>query len=293
MPTTPESDYLIRYDRMADRAAAEVISTYSTSFGLSTNLLAPSVRRDVRNLYAMVRIADEIVDGTAAAAGIGEVGPLLDAYEAQVRAAPGQRFHTDPVLHAYANSARRCGFRDEHVEAFFRSMRRDLHQSTYDPQSLDDYIYGSAEVIGLLCLAAFFAERPVDDGDYAELENGARSLGAAFQKINFLRDFAEDTGNLGRAYFPGTEKEFDDAAKDGIVADIRRDLANARRVIPALPLSARAGVLAATGLFADLTERLDAVPAAELARRRISVPATRKTLIITRAVATAPRLKGQ
>lgn len=292
MPTVDDSSFLGRYDRMADRAAAGVISTYSTSFGLSTNLLAPGMRRDIRNLYAMVRIADEIVDGTAAVAGVAGVGPLLDAYEAQVRSAPLTRFHTDPVLHAYANSARRCHFKDEHVEAFFRSMRRDLEQSTYDADALEDYIYGSAEVIGLLCLSVFLSGRQLGENAHAELEHGARSLGAAFQKINFLRDFAEDTGTLGRAYFPGTEEELDDRTKDGIIADIRQDLESAVRVIPALPLSARTGVLAATSLFADLTERLDAIPAVELTHRRVSVPAPRKTILIARAVAMAPRLKG-
>ncbi len=286
------NDYLARYDAMADRAAAAVIGQYSTSFGMSTNLLSPRIRRDIRNLYAMVRIADEIVDGTADAAGITDVAAALDAYEAQILKAPGVRFHTDPVVHAYAQTARRCRFDDEHVAAFFRSMRRDLTQTEYTDESLEDYIYGSAEVIGLLCLAVFYAEEELSESTRAELEHGARSLGAAFQKINFLRDLREDTQGLGRSYFASSAQRLDDAAKDESVASIRADLAAARRVIPQLPLSARAGVLAATELFSDLTDRLAAAPAAELTQRRFSVPAHRKAVLIARAVARAPRLKG-
>ncbi|AKK10050.1 phytoene/squalene synthase family protein [Corynebacterium uterequi] len=282
----PTPDYLHRYDRMADRAAGEVIAAYSTSFGLSTALLAPSVRRDIRNLYAMVRIADEIVDGTAAQAGTDPARDL-DAYERAVLGAPRRRFHTDPVLHAYANTARRCDFDPHHVQAFFASMRRDLTDTTYTATTLDDYIYGSAEVIGLLCLAAFYAERRPGPAEWARLEHGARCLGAAFQKINFLRDFAEDSHQLGRAYFPGTEDKLDNPAKDAIIADIRRDLDAADAIIPLLPRSARAGVMAASALFAELTTLIDGVDAAELSRRRVRVPAHRKALLISRAVATA------
>lgn len=289
------SDYLSRYDAMAERAAGAVIAEYSTSFRMSTNILAPAVRRDIRNLYAMVRIADEIVDGTAAAAGAADVSCALDEYERQVRAAPSTRFHTDPVIHAYARTARRCSFDDEHIAAFFRSMRLDLTRTAHTRTSLEDYIYGSAEVIGLLCLAAFFADHHERPGNYAELEDGARSLGAAFQKINFLRDLHEDTVTLGRAYLPGTRRHLDrhpdDSEKDAVVAEIRADLAAARSVIPDLPLSARAGVLAAAELFSELTERIDAVDAAYLARHRISVPNHRKAVLVARSMVRAPRLK--
>lgn len=284
------SSYLASYDRMADRAAAQVIASYSTSFGLSTKLLAEPIRSDIRNLYAMVRIADEIVDGAAEQAECSP-GELLDAYEKAVRTAPATRFHTDPVLHAYGRTARRCNFRDEHIAAFFSSMRRDLNDEPHTKESVEAYIYGSAEVIGLLCLAVFYAERTVPSAKYAELERGARALGSAFQKINFLRDFAEDTDNLGRRYFPG--REFTEGAKNDIVADIRQDLLIAQRVIADLPLSARTGVLAATYLFSELTDMLAATPAGELRRRRVSVPARRKAVLIARAVARAPRMKGR
>ena len=290
----PEFDYLNRYDRMAVKAAHKVISSYSTSFSLATGLLSPSVRRDIRNLYAMVRIADEIVDGTVEAAGAShrECEQLLDDYEAAVLAAPAQRFHVDPVLHAYAQTARRCDFDPAHVRAFFASMRRDLTQSSHDQGSFDEYVYGSAEVIGLLCLQAFLVDHPVTDAERRRLEAGARSLGSAFQKVNFLRDLREDAGVLGRSYFPGVDiTSLTEDDKSRLVAEIRGELADAAAVIPLLPPTARAGVLAATNLFAELNERIDATPAAELARRRISVPRRTKAAILAKAVARSSRMK--
>lgn len=285
--------YLDRYDRACAKAAQEIILAYSTSFSLATRALAKPIRIDICNLYAMVRIADEIVDGTAAAADINheDISAELDAYERAVLAAPGKRFHTDPVLHAYAATARRCGFDPDHVAAFFSSMRRDLNQASYDQGGFDDYVYGSAEVIGLLCLSVFLADHPVTDEDRARLTAGARSLGAAFQKVNFLRDLAEDTDVLGRTYFPGLEgRELTEERKVELVADIRQDLADARAVIPLLPMSARIGVLAATELFRELTDRIDALPAAELSERRVSVPGPAKAVLLARAAAAAPRL---
>ena len=290
----PEFDYLNRYDRMAVKAAHKVISSYSTSFSLATGLLSPSVRRDIRNLYAMVRIADEIVDGTVEAAGAShrECEQLLDDYEAAVLAAPAQRFHVDPVLHAYAQTARRCDFDPAHVRAFFASMRRDLTQSSHDQGSFDEYVYGSAEVIGLLCLQAFLVDHPVTDAERRRLEAGARALGSAFQKVNFLRDLREDAGVLGRSYFPGVDiTSLTEDDKSRLVAEIRDELADAASVIPLLPPTARAGVLAATNLFAELNERIDATPAAELVRRRISVPRRTKAAILAKAVARSSRMK--
>lgn len=272
---------LERYDRMSERVAAQVIAHYSTSFSLATRFLAPRVRTDVRNLYAMVRIADEIVDGAAP----DSAAELLDAYESQVLDAPEKRFHTDPVIHAWANTARRCDLDPEHVRAFFASMRRDLTQSTYEAEDLRDYVYGSAEVIGLMCVAAFVADDPVPDTVRAELDAGAQALGSAFQKVNFLRDLAEDREDLGRTYFPQLQDHpIDDAIKADLVTDIRSDLSKARRAIPLLPGTARGAVAAAEALFSELTDRIDATDAATLATMRISVPRHRKLYVTARAL---------
>ncbi|OEX93178.1 phytoene synthase [Corynebacterium sp. BCW_4722] len=278
---------LARFDAMADRAAAQVIEEYSTSFSFAARLLAPGVRRDIRNLYAMVRIADELVDGAASHAHEDPEAHLA-AYEEQVLHAPFHRLHTDPVLHAYAQTYRRCGFEQRYIEAFFRSMRRDLSDAPHDKASFDEYVYGSAEVVGLLCLAVFLRGEEPAPQDRETMEAGARALGAAFQKVNFLRDLGEDAAKLGRAYFPqlagATPEALTEALKRELVADIREDLDRAREAIPLLPTSARTGVAAAEALFRELTERIDATPAEDLTMVRVRVRNGKKVGLVAGAV---------
>lgn len=247
-----EAVLLARYDRACDRAAAQIIAAYSTSFTAATRLLRGQVKHDIRNLYAMVRIADELVDGAGAEAAqdpaAQDPAALLDAYEQQVLAAPGRRLHTDPILHSYARTARRCGFNPEHVKAFFRSMRTDLTAQTFAPAELEEYIYGSAEVIGLMCLDVFLADQPTP-ANRADLERAARRLGAGFQKINFLRDAHFDHTHLGRSYLEGTSRA-------ELLDDARADLAHARTRIGDLPVQARIGVAAATDLYDALIQEL-------------------------------------
>lgn len=288
------------FDRMSIKAAEKVITSYSTSFSFATHVLEPELRTDIRNLYAMVRTADEIVDGTAHAAGLtsAQTAKLLADYEREVLLAPTQRLHVDPVMHAYAISARRCHFKEEHVRAFFASMRRDVTSLTYDAdKDYRDYIYGSAEVIGLMCLSAFLVKRPsspyleeaqathpYSQKDLDTMSEGARALGAAFQKVNFLRDWQEDAAHLGRHYFPGAPHYLTDSFKHTVIVDIRADLAAALRAIPLLPGSATVGVAAAAELFTELTNILDAMSAAEIMERRASVPTTTKARIMARAL---------
>lgn len=277
----PDSGYLPRYGKAAQHASRQIIRSYSTSFSLATSLLDRGTRAHIENLYAMVRIADEIVDGTAEKAGLTstEVAETLDAYEAAVLAAPSRRFHTDPVLHAYADTARACAFNPEHVRAFFASMRMDLERGEHSDESLGTYVYGSAEVIGLLCLAVFLRDSPATPEDRATMERGAQALGAAFQKVNFLRDYGEDKHHLGRNYFPVAAEGLTPQAKDAIIADIREDLRVANAAIPLLPATAQVGVRIAAQLFEELTEQIAAADADGLAHHRASVPNARKLQI--------------
>lgn len=277
-------DPLRRFDRMAHRVAREVIGSYSTSFSLAAKLLSPGIRRDVQNIYAMVRVADEIVDGPAEVAG-ARPAALLEAYEKAVLTSLTGRFSADPVVHAFGLTARRCGIPEEHVAAFFESMRSDLTETAHTPESLRTYIYGSAEVVGLMCLAAFLVDHPVAPEVRARLEHGARSLGSAFQKINFLRDLAEDSRDLGRTYLP----DLTDETKPAFIAGVRAELGDARAVLPLLPGQARVGVLAATDLFSELTELLDAASVAALRTHRVSVPNRRKVALVARAMVKAGR----
>ena len=273
--------YLSRFDAMADKAAAQVIAQYSTSFSLAVRTLPKPERTHIRNLYAVVRIADEIVDGTTAQANECPE-TALDLYEEQVLHAPAHRFHTDPVLHAWARTFRECRLNEDHVRAFFASMRADLTQTTFTKQELDTYIYGSAEVIGLMCLDVFLRGR--DTPHRSELEDGARALGSAFQKVNFLRDLGEDSRALGRAYF---NAPLDDALKSTLTSQIADELDRAHTAIPLLPPAARGGVAAAEALFRELNSRIAATPAAELRTTRVSVPNHVKLAITAKAGAKA------
>nr|WP_308071639.1 phytoene desaturase family protein [Kocuria sp. LUK] len=286
-----------RYDAAARAAAATVIRRYSTSFGLACRLLAPGVREHVRAVYALVRVADEIVDGASAGAGVPpeEARRLLDDLEAETCAATARGFSTNLVVHAFARTARHAGIGEDLVRPFFASMRADLSEDRHSDDSLDAYVYGSAEVVGLMCLQVFLADRPVPAAERAELVAGARRLGAAFQKVNFLRDLAEDYGELGRVYFPGVEPgRFSEAQKHRLLDDVDADLAAARAVIDDLPRSARAAVLTAHDLFRELSARIRATPARELLRTRVRVPDARKAALAAAAVARArrPRRRG-
>jgi phytoene synthase len=261
------------YDRVAEETASIVIHRYSTSFGLASRLLGDGVRQHVENIYALVRVADEIVDGPATEAGLDTVraGRVLNELEAETERAMREGFSANLVVHAFALTARDVGFGAELTAPFFESMRMDLTETEHDQASFDKYVYGSAEVVGLMCLRAFLHGGP--EVDRARFEAGARALGAAFQKVNFLRDLAADFESLGRSYFPDVAVEsFDEVTKLRLLDDIDADLAVSAAVIPDLPRSSRRAVALAQYLFAELSTRLRATPATELVRARVRVP---------------------
>ncbi len=282
------------YDDVAHRAAALVIRRYSTSFGMACRLLGAGVRAHVENVYALVRVADEIVDGGASDAGLGRdaAGRVLDELEAQTERAMAEGYASDLVVHAFARTARFGGFGSELTAPFFASMRADLHETAHDAESFARYVYGSAEVVGLMCLAVFLADdarsggAPRTPGQVAELTAGARALGAAFQKVNFLRDLHADVEVLGRSYFPDVDvAAFGEDDKVRLLDDIDADLATAARALPQLPSNARRAVRLAQGLFAELSRRLRSTPAERLLVARVRVPDPVKLRIAAAAVA--------
>jgi len=261
------------YDSVAEETASVVINRYSTSFALASRLLGAGVRQHVENIYALVRVADEIVDGAGAEAGLTllETGQALNALEVETELAIEIGFSTNLVVHAFALTARESGFGSELTKPFFDSMRADLTETEHDQASFDRYVYGSAEVVGLMCLRAFVQGETIDD--LPGLETGARALGAAFQKVNFLRDLAADFDALGRSYFPGVNVEtFTEEEKTRLLDDIDADLAVSATVLPRLPRSSRRAVALAQSLFAELSRRLRATPAATLRTTRVRVP---------------------
>ncbi|AZZ80673.1 phytoene synthase [Gordonia alkanivorans] len=275
-----------RYDAVAEASAALVIRSYSSSFGLASRLLAPAIRRDVRNIYALVRVADEIVDAPRPEQGLVDRSNELDQLEDQTSAAMITGSSSNLVVHAFARTARRVGIDLDLVAPFFASMRSDLTEVEHDFESLASYIYGSAEVVGLMCLRAFLAEEAKAEARYDHLAPGARRLGAAFQKINFLRDFGEDSDGLGRRYLVGLDPDSpDDAAWSLWLDDIDLDLTAAAAAIPHLPASSRVAVCTAHDLFAELTARLRESSAAEARLNRVRVPNAGKARIAAAAVA--------
>ena len=269
------------YTLAAHRASKEVIYSYSTSFGAATKLLPKNIRHHIENVYAMVRVADEIVDGSAKEAGVKDPEAELNAFEAETYKAMETGFSTNLILHSFGVSAREVGIGKDIVEPFFYSMRQDLTDKVHDQASFERYVYGSAEVVGLMCLAVF-----VKDGSYSmeekvTLVTGARALGAAFQKVNFLRDLAADFQRLGRSYFPGVNVEsFDEETKNRLVEDIRQDLEKSARTLPLLPLGPRRAVTAAQFLFQGLNEKIAKTSSSELISTRISVSNFRKLQLL-------------
>jgi phytoene synthase len=270
------------YDRVAEEAASVVIHRYSTSFGLASKLLDAGARQHVENIYALVRLADEIVDGEAAAAGLtaADAASQLDALERETGHAMATGYSTNLIVHAFALTARETGFGDELTTPFFASMRTDLSATEHDEASFDSYVYGSAEVVGLMCLRAFVLGHEYSPEQLAALQAGARALGAAFQKVNFLRDLSADFRDLGRSYFPGIRVDsFTEADKNRILDDIDNDLRMSAAVIPDLPMGSRRAVVLAQRLFAELASRLRATPASRLVSTRVRVPTAIKLRI--------------
>ncbi len=190
-------------------------------------------------------------------------------------------------MHAFALTARRTGIERAIVEPFFASMRMDLTRSAHTEASFAAYVDGSAEVVGLMCLRAFVAAGPAPTpAQLLVLESGARRLGAAFQKVNFLRDLAADADGLGRAYFPDVQvASLDEPTKDRLLADIEADLDAAAAALPLLARGPRRAVALAHGLFQELADRIRATPAATLRTTRIRVPDPVKARLAALAVA--------
>ncbi len=257
------------YDETARDAASRVIARYSTSFGAGTRLLDKPTRTHITSIYAMVRVADEIVDTYRGE----DAGQMLDDFEREVHAAMDGRFSTNLVAHAFGLTAREVGITRDQTAPFFASMRMDLDTTEHTQASFDRYVFGSAEVIGEMCLCAFLATPGQVPDVPHEIREGARRLGAAYQKINFLRDLAMDDGELGRSYFPGvTAANLTDQTLAVLVDDSKADIAAAEACLPALPRRARIAVMTTIDIYRKLLDRIEATPAQRLVTARIRVP---------------------
>ncbi len=247
---------------------------YSTSFSLGIRVFDPHFRDPIYGIYGFVRFADEIVDTFH---GYPKE-TLLQRFKEDTYRAIEEGISLNPVLHSFQHVVHKYGIERELIDAFLLSMEMDLTASTYDTEGYDTYIYGSAEVVGLMCLRVFCEN---NDAEYQRLKGPARRLGAAFQKINFLRDIKSDFDERGRVYFPGIDfNNFTPADKDAIEADINADFDAALEGIRQLPKGARFGVYLAYKYYTQLYKKIKNAPAQQVAQRRIRVSDKRKVYLL-------------
>ncbi|TGE29518.1 phytoene/squalene synthase family protein [Hymenobacter metallicola] len=267
-------DHVALFDQTSLACSKLITKRYSTSFTLGIRTLDPRFHLPVYAVYGFVRWADEIVDTFHDQ----DKAALFADFKRQTDEALATGFSLSPVLHSFQLMVRRYGIDREFIDAFLKSMEMDLEDRSYHQSLYEEYIYGSAEVVGLMCLRIFC------EGDAAlfeRLREPARRLGSAFQKVNFLRDIRSDYEERGRVYFPGVVYErFDDAVKRDIEADIRADFEAGYAGIMQLPRAARLGVYLAYVYYLKLFHKIRQLPAARILGERVRVPDNTKLLLL-------------
>jgi len=247
---------------------------YSTSFSMGIRVFEKKLRPPIYAIYGFVRFADEIVDTFHDY----PKAELLEQFRKDTYQAIEAGISLNPVLHAFQQTVNLYGIERELVDAFLDSMAMDLCHSNYEDSLYQDYIYGSAEVVGLMCLRVFCEG---DDARYQKLKSPARSLGAAFQKINFLRDMRSDFDERGRVYFPGVDFTcFTNEDKLNIEADIKKDFDDAYPGIVQLPKGARFGVYLAYVYYINLFQKIRKAPAKQVMQKRFRVNDSKKVMLL-------------
>ncbi len=264
------------YLQVSLEASKRLTQAYSTSFSSGIRTLDKRYHEAIYAVYGFVRLADEIVDTFYEQ----NQADLLARFRQDTYRAIEEKISLNPILHAFQWAVNTYQMESELIDAFLHSMEMDLSDREYDLPTYKQYIYGSAEVVGLMCLRVFCAG---DSMEYERLKLDACALGSAFQKINFLRDIKSDFEDRGRVYFPGVDyHQLTDAEKKEIEADIQADFDAGLRGIEALPKSARKGVLLAYEYYIRLFEKIKAVPVTRLKSERIRVPDWEKLVIYLR-----------
>jgi 15-cis-phytoene synthase len=254
-----------------------VTENYSTSFSSAIRMLHKDLQKPVFNIYGFVRFADEIVDTFHDY----DKSFLLQQFRKDTYDAIERGISLNPILNSFQRTVNEYKIDHKLIDAFFNSMEMDLNKKAYDSEGYKEYIYGSAEVVGLMCLYVF-CEGKKDL--YDNLKDAARSLGAAFQKVNFLRDIKADFNGLSRVYFPGCDfNNFTEQQKNQIEEDIHNDFRLAYNGITRLPLKARFGVYVAYKYYLSLFKKIKRLEPARVLEERVRIPNYRKALIIFRA----------
>ncbi|MFV8372443.1 phytoene/squalene synthase family protein [Flavobacterium sp. LB2P74] len=254
------------FDDVSFKCSKLVTKNYSTSFSLAVYMLSPSIRDAIYSIYGFVRFADEIVDSFH---GFDKES-LITEFEDEYYKATERGISLNPILNSFQQTVKQYNISDDLIQAFLRSMKLDLIKSDYNSKAeYDDYIYGSADVVGLMCLKVFVAG---DTERYNQLKGEAMRLGSAFQKVNFLRDLKDDNLVLNRNYFPGVDlNSFDEKAKTAIINEIEEDFKVAYQGIVKLPIEAKFGVYTAFVYYKKLLKKLENTPSHEIGNARIRV----------------------
>ncbi|MDN3672230.1 phytoene/squalene synthase family protein [Flavobacterium branchiarum] len=253
------------FDNVSFKCSKLVTQSYSTSFSLAVYMLAPSIRDAIYSIYGFVRFADEIVDSFH---GYDKKN-LIDDFEKEYYKAIANGISLNPILNSFQQTVKKYNITDDLIQSFIKSMKQDLIKTDYNKKEIEDYIYGSADVVGLMCLKVFVSG---SDSKYETLKMEAMRLGTAFQKVNFLRDLKDDNLILNRNYFPGIDlNSFDEISKDKIINEIEEDFRIAYQGIVKLPVEAKFGVYTAYIYYKKLLKKLENTPCHEIGNERIRV----------------------
>lgn len=258
------------FDNLSCEMSKLTTLRYSTSFSLGIKFLSKDLHKPIYNIYGFVRFADEIVDSFHD----HDKETLLQEFIRDTHQAIERRISINPILHAFQETVNQYQIPIELIDTFLRSMEMDLNKSKYTQELYEEYILGSAEVVGLMCLKVFVRG---DEETFQKLKPAAMKLGSAFQKINFLRDLKADFHALGRTYFPGVNmKDFNDAVKKEIEADIEKDFYAGYEGIKQLPKDARFGVYMAYIYYYKLFKKIKETPAYVILNERVRIPDNKK-----------------
>ena len=266
------------FDEVSYNCSENVTKKYSTSFSLATRLLSKNIRKDIYNIYGFVRFADEIVDSFHDY----NKTELFNDFSDDLEKALINKIHLNPILNSFQYTFHKYNIDKDLVDSFMKSMRMDLTKKKYSTvKEYKEYIYGSADVVGLMCLKVFVQ----GDGKlYNKLKNKAMKLGSAFQKVNFLRDLKADKEDLNRTYFPNTKFEkLNESEKNEIINEIENDFKDGLDGIKHLPIDAKFGVFMAYRYYNQLLKKLKKTPATEIINKRIRVPNLKKIELLTRS----------
>ncbi|WP_124980006.1 phytoene/squalene synthase family protein [Nonlabens xiamenensis] len=269
------------FDKVSRECSRTVTHNYSTSFSLASKMLGPSIRQDIHNIYGFVRFADEIVDTFHDY----DKRTLLDRFEEDLQRAIEDKISLNPILNSFQETVNKYDITPDMYGAFIHSMRLDLDKSVYlTDEEYRNYIYGSADVVGLMSLKVFVKG---DNAKYQDLKDDAMRLGSAFQKVNFLRDLKADLDMLERSYFPNTDlHDLSEEDKARLIEEIKEDFDAGLRGIKRLPIEAKLGVYTAYTYYRRLLTRLERTPSREIRNTRIRVPNYEKIFLLSKGYVT-------